>query len=70
MDKKKSNFELYVVGGIIGAAVGVVAAILVDRSAKLEGSDPRLNARKLSRLGLGAVSAIWSLIESGKGLSR
>ena len=70
MDEKKSNFELYLVGGIIGAVIGVVAAILVDKSAKLEGSDPRLNGKKLSRLGFGAVSALWSLIEPGKGFSR
>ena len=70
MDEKKSNYELYLVGGIIGAVIGVVAAILVDRSAKLEGSDPHLNVKKLSKLGFGAVSALWSLIEPGKGFSR
>ena len=70
MDEKKNSVELYVVGGIIGAVIGVVAAILVDRSAKLDGSDPHLSGKKLSRLGLGAVSALWSLIETGKGISR
>jgi len=70
MDEKKNNFELYVVGGIIGAVIGVVAAILADKSAKLDGSDSHLSGKKLSRLGLGAVSALWSLIETGKGNSR
>lgn len=68
MDEKKSNFELYVAGGIIGAVIGVVAAILVNKSAKLEGNDPHPNGKKLSRLGFGAVSVLWSLIEPGKGI--
>jgi len=70
MDEKKNNFELYVVGGIIGAVIGVVAAILLDKSTKLDRSDPHLTGKKLSRLGFGAVSALWSLIEAGKGISR
>jgi len=70
MDEKKNNFELYLMGGAIGAVVGVVAAVLVERSAKLDGSDPHLNGKKLSKLGFGAISALWSLIEPGKGNSR
>ncbi len=70
MDEKKSNVELYFVGGIIGAIIGIVAAILIDKSAKLEGSDPHFNGKKLSKLGLKAISALWSLIEPGKGLSN
>jgi len=70
MDKKNSNFELYMIGGIVGAVIGEVAAILVEKSAKLEGSDPHLNVKKLSRLGFGTISALWSLIDPGKGTSR
>lgn len=70
MDEKKSNIELYLAGGIIGAVIGVVAAILIDKSAKLEGGDPHLNGKKLSKLGFGAVSALWSLIEPGKVFSK
>ena len=70
MDEKRNNFELYIAGGIIGAVIGVISAILIDKSARLEGSDPHLNVKKLSKLGFGAVSAIWSLIESGKGFTR
>lgn len=70
MDEKKNNYGLYMVGGIIGAVIGVVAAILIDKSAKLEGSDPQLTGKKLSRLGFRAVSALWSLIEPGKGISK
>jgi hypothetical protein len=70
MDEKKSNFALYLAGGVIGAVIGVVAAMLVEKSAKLEGSDPHITGKKLSKLGFGAVSALWSLIEPGKGLSK
>jgi len=70
MNEKKSNFELYLVGGFIGAVIGVVVAILIDKSARLEGSDTRLDGKKLSKLGIGTVSALWSLIEAGKGFSR
>ncbi len=69
MNEKKSNFRLYVAGGIAGAILGVVAAILLEKSARLEGSKPHLTGKKLSRLGFGAVSALWSLIDSGKDLS-
>ena len=69
MEEKKNNFELYLVGGIIGAIIGVVAAMLVERSANLEGSDPHLSGKKLVKLGFGAVSTLWSLIETGKGSS-
>jgi UDP-N-acetylmuramate-alanine ligase len=70
MEEKKNNFELYLVGGIVGAVIGVIAAMLIEKSANLEGSDPRLSGKKLSRLGFGAVSALWSLIEPGKGFPR
>ena len=70
MDENKSNFELYLVGGIVGAVIGVVAAILIDKSAKLEGSDPRLNVKKLTKLGFGAISALWSMLEPGKSITR
>ncbi len=70
MDENKSKFEQYLVAGFIGAVIGVVAAILIDKSTKLEGRDPRLNGKKLSKLGFRTVSALWSLIEPGKGFTR
>jgi hypothetical protein len=70
MDEKKNNFELYLMGGLFGAVIGVVAAVLIAKSARLEGSDPHLDGKKLSKLGFGAISALWSLIETGKGISK
>jgi hypothetical protein len=70
MEEKKSNFELYLIGGLAGAVIGVIAAILIEKSATLEGSEPHLTGKKLSKLGFGAVSALWSLIEPGKGIFK
>ncbi len=70
MEEKKNNFELYLMGGIIGAVIGVIAAMLIEKSSELEGSEPQLTRKKLSRLGFGTVSALWSLIDPGKGFNR
>lgn len=70
MEEKKSNFELYLVGGIIGAVIGVVAAVLIEKSTEVEGGESLLTRKKLSKLGLGTVSALWSLIDHGQKLSR
>jgi len=69
MEEKKSNFELYLMAGIIGAVIGVIAALLIEKSSEVEGGESLLTRKKLSKLGLGTVSALWSLIDHGKGLS-
>jgi len=47
-------------GGIIGAVVGVIAAILLIKSSEEE---PRFNSRQGVQLGLGLISLLRSLVK-------
>jgi hypothetical protein len=70
MEEKKSNFTLYLMGGIFGAFLGIIAAILIEKSSENEGGDVHLTSKKLTKLGFGTISALWSLIDPGKGLLK
>lgn len=59
-EKKASRIGLIVSGGIIGAVVGVIAAILLIKSSEEE---PRINSRQGLQLGLGLISLLRSLIK-------
>jgi gas vesicle protein len=67
MKEKKTNLKLYFIGITIGAVIGGIAAMLLEKSSGLEGSEPHLNKKQLSRLGFGIVALLSSLIETGKG---
>lgn len=66
MEEKKTNYKLYLMSGLIGGVIGIIAAMLLERSSDLEGSELRLTRKKLTRLGFGTISALWSLIDPGK----
>ena len=66
MKENKSNYTLYLVGGFIGAMIGIIAAILIEKSSENEGGDIHLTGKKLAKLGFGTISALWSLIDPGK----
>ena len=66
MEEKKTDYRLYLMSGFIGAIIGVVAAMLLDKSSEIEGSEPHLTGKKLIRLGFGTISTLWSLIKPGK----
>jgi gas vesicle protein len=66
MEEKKTDYGLYLMSGFIGAIIGVIAAMLLEKSSEIEGSETHLTGKKLTRLGFGTISALWSLIEPGK----
>lgn len=61
-----NNFGTYILGGLVGAIVGVLAAYLIDKSSELEGEESKFSGKKLSRLSMGTISLLWSLIQKGK----
>jgi len=70
MSEKKSNSILYLFGGIFGALVGLLAAYLLEQSADLEEGENILTSKKISRIGIGTVSLLYTLIGKGKGKGR
>jgi hypothetical protein len=66
MDNKKPGYTNYVIGGIAGALIGVVAAVLIDRAAELNEEDWESTKKRLSGIGFRTISLLWSLTERGK----
>ncbi|BBB48266.1 hypothetical protein [Pelolinea submarina] len=65
MSNQNNKLTTYVLGGVIGAALGVVAAILIDRSAELNGDEVRFTGKKAGKTAMGIIQVLWSLIEKG-----
>jgi gas vesicle protein len=63
MENKNNKTQTYLIGGLIGAAIGLIAAYLLDKTAGLEGENLNFTGKKASRTALGIVSLLWSLIE-------
>jgi hypothetical protein len=62
MNTKKGNYSgLIIGGGIVGAIIGVVAALIMIKSSEQADVTPQLNAKKGLQLGLGVVSLLRSL---------
>lgn len=70
MSEKKSNSMLYLFGGVFGTLVGLLAAYLLEKSADLEEGENILTSKKISRIGIGTVSLLYTLIGKGKGKGR
>jgi len=70
MSEKKSNSILYLFGGVFGALIGLLAAYLLEKSADLEGGENILTSKNISRIGIGTVSLLYTLIGKGKGKGR
>ena len=70
MEDERTNYTSYIVGGLIGAVIGMVAAYLIEKSPELEEGENPFSGKKLSKLGLGMVSVLWGLINPGKGLRK
>ena len=59
MNIKKDNYNgLIISGGILGAVLGIVAALIMIKSAENVESTPNLNTKKGLQLGLGVVSLL------------
>lgn len=67
MKNERADFTTYIIGGFIGAMIGMVAAYLIVNSPDVENNGKPLNSKRLSRLGLGTISMLWGLINPGGG---
>jgi gas vesicle protein len=68
-DNQDNKYGTYLIGGFIGAIVGMLAAYLIDKSAELEGPEgekSKFDGKKISKLSMNVVSLLWSLIQKGK----
>ncbi len=62
MSENNNKFNNYIVGGIVGAVLGIFAAFLINKSAEFEGEDFQFSGKRLSKFALGTISTLWSLI--------
>lgn len=60
-ERKGSRIGMIISGGIIGAVVGVLAAILLIKSSEEE--EPRFDSKQGIQLGLGLISLLRSLVK-------
>lgn len=59
MNAKKVNYNgLIISGGFLGAILGIVAVLIMIKSAENEESTPHLNTKKGVQLGLRVVSLL------------
>lgn len=59
----RNHFGLVIGGGIIGAIIGVVGALLLIKSSE---DNPHLDSKQGFQLGLRIISVLQSLIQSAK----
>ena len=64
MSENNNKTNTYVLGGIIGAVLGVLAAFLINKSAELEGEDFQFSGKRMSKFAMNTVSLLWSLISN------
>lgn len=67
MENKKGDYFNYIVGGVLGAVVGIIAAYLVEKSTEFDPESQGSNRKNLSRVGFRTIGMLWSLIDLGKG---
>lgn len=70
MSDKKNNSTLYIFGSLIGAIVGLIGIYLLEKSGELEGEENISTSKKLSKIGLGAISFLYPLIGKEKGRGK
>jgi len=63
MKNKSRKYGKYFFGAMIGSVIGILAVLLMDKFAELNGEDTILSRKKISKIGLGTISMLWSLIQ-------
>ena len=58
--KKSNNFGILFIGGMIGAILGTIAAIILIKSAEQAKDKPHINTQNGFQLGLGVISLLRS----------
>lgn len=66
MTEKKDNSLVYVLAGLLGALLGMGTVYMLEKSSRLNDQDNLLTRKNVSRVGLGAISFLYSLIGSNK----
>jgi len=70
MSKQINKSTIYLAGGLFGAMLGVAAAYLIDKSSENEGEENLFSSKNISKVGLGTISFLYTLIGKGKGRSK
>jgi hypothetical protein len=70
MPEKKNNSTLYIFSGLIGAFIGLIGAYLLEKSGELEGEENMFTSKKVSKIGLGAITFLYTLIGKEKGRGK
>jgi len=70
MPENKNNSTLYIFSVLFGALVGLIGAYILEKSGELEGEENKFTSKKLSKIGLGAITFLYTLIGKGKGRGK
>jgi hypothetical protein len=63
--KEDWKSKAYLTGGILGCLIGILAAFLMVRKAEQQNSQPRLDAGDGVKVGLGVLTLLKLIVDTG-----
>jgi len=66
MTEKNNNSLIYLFAALFGALLGIGSVYILEKTDALEGEDNLLNKKNISKVGLGAVSFLYSILGKNK----